>query len=73
MNEQELQEMRESIRAIHQCLIGYNGDPGLVQEFAEVRADHYRLRRTVICLIAFMIGSGLLIGGGIGISQWLGG
>jgi len=73
LTREEEKQMIHDIAAIKQCLLGYNGNPGLVKEFLEVRDDHYKLKRIVSGLITFLAGSGLLVGGGIGINYLIGG
>jgi hypothetical protein len=63
MTHDQEQQLIQDVAAIKQCLLGYNGQHGLCHEFEEVKEDHYKLRRTVIVLIAFIAGSGCITGG----------
>jgi len=73
LTREEEKQMMQDIAAIKQCLLGYDGNLGLVKEVQEIKDDHYKLKRIVFGLIAFLGGSGLLVGGGIGINYLIGG
>lgn len=63
MTHDQEQQLIQDVAAIKQCLLGYDGQRGLCHEFEEIKADHYKLRRTVVILIAFLAGSGGIAGG----------
>lgn len=73
MTKKEEAQLFEDVRAIKQCLLGFDGQGGLVKDHKELKNDHYKLKRWFLALFFFLSGSGLLIGGGIGISNIIGG
>jgi len=71
--DEKFEQLCEDVRDIKTVLKGYDGYPGLCQRYENLANDHYALRRLVIGLIWFLVGVGILTGGGFGIAQLIGG
>ena len=67
-SEQELQLLTD-INALKQCLLGYAGQKGLVDDVNDVRDDYYKFKKWVIGVLCFAVGSGVL---GISLYQVIG-
>lgn len=73
MDDDERDEMikgtHDTVTTLKTVLLGVNSDPGLIGEFKEVKASHYKLRQRFYLLIGVLGGSGLLTGAGFGIAE----
>ena len=68
MTENELlKETHDSVIEIKTVLLGKNGDDGLVGDFGRLSRSHYKLKQNFWILVAFLIGSGVLVGSLVGI------
>jgi len=67
------QEVLGELRSIKEGLWGIpgSGDHGLAGQVREVCTGHLTLRRQFLMLVAFLIGLGVLAGGGLGLSEIL--
>ena len=74
MTDNEFQgQVLGELRSIKEGLWGIpgSGDTGLAGRVREVCDDHLTLRRQFLMLVAFLIGLGVLAGGGLGLSEIL--
>lgn len=56
------EERDRKINEMHQVLLGINGSPGLCKQFEGLVKSHYNLKRAFYCLVAFLVGSGVIAG-----------
>ena len=68
---EEVSEIKDMVREIRTVLLGVpeSTECGLCGEVKELAKSHYDLKKTVYTVIAFLVGSGVLTGAGIGISE----
>ena len=64
-----LQETHDGMLELTTVLLGKNGDPGLIGDFWEVKASHYKLRQRFYIFVGIIAGSGILTGAGFGIAE----
>ncbi len=61
-----INETRDTVRDIQLVLKGYNGHPGLCADHENLKRDYYKFKRLVLCVVAFLVGSGAL---GFGVTK----
>ena len=54
------EERDKKLNDIHNVLMGVNGYPGLAKRFEDLADSHYKLKRLVYTVFAFLAGSGIL-------------
>ncbi|MDD4985884.1 MAG: hypothetical protein PHQ43_08855 [Dehalococcoidales bacterium] len=57
-----IQETHDAVLRIDTFLFGPEGGNGMSSDFKEVSRDHYRLKRCFYCLLALLLGLGILQG-----------
>jgi len=58
--EKLVEDTHEKVNKIEQALRGYNGQPGLIKEHENLKADYYKFKRRAIGIFCFVAGSGAL-------------
>jgi hypothetical protein len=59
---QLIEETHDAVIGIKTFLFGPEGQDGLASDFRKLAQSHYHLQRTVWCLIALLVGLGILSG-----------
>ena len=60
MNDDEFHELKEDVRAIKQCLLGYDGQAGVCKDLLEVRTEFFNFKRWAIGVTCFLVGTGVI-------------
>ena len=57
-----IEETHDAVIRVTTFLFGPEGQDGLATDFRGLREDHYQLKRTVWCLVALLVGLGIISG-----------
>jgi len=71
--DEKVDQLTLDVSEIKGALKGYNGKPGLCEDFEDVKKDYYKFKRTVLLTAAFLVGVGALSTGIWGLVTKVGG
>jgi len=56
----ELDEIKDDVKAMRQEMLGFNGQPGLCENFQKLSEDYFKFKRVCFIIFGVLIGSGVL-------------